>query len=266
MHPFVFHRPQSLAAAQALLGASDNPRLLAGGMTLLPTMKFRLAEASDLIDLAGIDELRSMRVDASSVEIGAMCRHADVAASPQVGAAIPALANLAGGIGDPQVRNRGTLGGSIANNDPAADYPAALQGLNATVRTDRRSLSADEFIVDLFETALGEGEIVVSVRFEKPLRAAYRKFPNPASRYAVVGVFVAQFEKSVRVSVTGAGACAFRATELEAALSADFSPQAVKGVALSPQGFNDDLHASAEYRAHLVSVMAGRAVRAALDD
>ena len=201
MIPFVYHRPESLRAAQALLDESENPRLLAGGMTLLPTMKFRLAEASDLIDLTAVEGLRAIDADAQGVEIGAMCCHADVAASPEVRASIPALARLAGGIGDPQVRNRGTLGGSIANNDPAADYPAALLGLDAVVRTNRRAIDAAEFFVDLFETALAEDEIVVSVSFDKPHRAAYVKFPNPASRYAVVGAFVAQFDRGVRVAV-----------------------------------------------------------------
>lgn len=265
MIPFVYHRPESLTAVQALLGESDNPRLLAGGMTLLPTMKFRLADASDLIDLAAVEELGVMQAGDQGVEIGAMCCHADVASSPKVRASIPALARLAGGIGDAQVRNRGTLGGSIANSDPAADYPAALLGLDATVRTDRRTISAGEFIMDLFETALAEDEIVVSVRFEKPNRAAYVKFPNPASRYAVVGVLVAQFDSGVRVAVTGAGACAFRATELETALNADFTPHAVKDIEVSSVGLNEDLHASAEFRAHLVPVMTSRAVSAALD-
>ena len=266
MVPFVYHRPESLSAARDLLRESDNPRLLAGGMTLLPTMKFRLSDASDLVDLADIEALNVLEAGVSGVEVGAMCRHADVASSPTVRSHSPALARLAGGIGDPQVRNRGTLGGSIANSDPAADYPAALLGLDATVRTDRRTIHAGDFFVDLFETALEEDEIVVSVRFEKPNRAAYVKFPNPASRYAVVGVFLAQFDDGVRVAVTGAGPCAFRAAEFEAALNADFSPRAVKDIKVASAGLNEDLHASAEFRAHLVSVMTSRAVSAVLDE
>lgn len=263
MYEFSYHRPRTLAEAAALLKANEEAKLLAGGMTLLPTMKLRLARPSDLVDLGGIDELQGIRVDGDAVEVGAGVRHGDVAANPDVRRAIPALAELAGKIGDPQVRNRGTLGGSLANSDPAADYPAAVLGLAAAIRTDRREIAADDYFLGLFETALEPGEIVQSVRFPTPQRAAYAKFPNPASRYAIVGVMVADTRDGVRVAVTGAGACAFRATAFEDALRRDFSPSALEGLAIDATDLNSDLHASAEYRAHLVTVMAKRAVLAA---
>ena len=259
---FNYHRPETVAAAAELIRSADSPTLLAGGMTLLPTMKLRLAEPSDLVDLAGIDALRAIRRSPEAVEIGAMVTHADVAASPDVRAGIPALAALAGGIGDPQVRNRGTLGGSIANSDPAADYPAAVLGLGASVLTDRREIAADDYFQGLFETALEESEIIERVRFPYPSRAAYQKLSNPASRYAVVGVFVAETTGGVRVAVTGAGACAFRVPAMEAALSERFSSSAVDGLTIAADEFNEDIHASAEYRAHQVVVLAKRAVDA----
>lgn len=256
MYPFTYHRPASLAEASQLLEDADDGAYLAGGMTLIPTLKQRLASPSDLVDLAGVPALSGIDTAGGQASVGAMTPHAEVAAC----AAIPALSELASGIGDPQVRNRGTLGGSIANSDPAADYPAAVLGLDATVRTDRRTIPGDEFFTGLFETALAEGEIVTAVDFRVPDAAAYAKFPNPASRYAVVGVMVARRGGSVRVGVTGAGAAAFRATALEAALAADFSPNAVDGVPIDHEDFNSDLHASAEYRGHLVGVLAKRAV------
>lgn len=256
MHPFTYHRPASLEEASQLLANADDGAYLAGGMTLIPTLKQRLASPSDLIDLAGVPALASIDTANGTATVGAMTPHAEVAAS----AAIPALAELAAGIGDPHVRNRGTLGGSVANSDPAADYPAAVVALEATIRTDRRAIPGGEFFTGLFETALAEGEIVTAVEFPVPDAAAYEKFPNPASRYAVVGVMVARSGGGVRVGVTGAGATAFRVTAFEAALAADFSPAALDGIAVDHEDFNSDLHASAEYRGHLVGVLAKRAV------
>ena len=263
MYEFNYHRPSSLADARALLDGNDEAKLVAGGMTLLPTMKLRLARPSDLVDLAGISDLKGIRVDTAHVEIGATVKHADVAGSADVRKAIPALAELAGMIGDPQVRNRGTIGGSIANSDPAADYPAAVLGLGASIRTDRREIAADDYFLGMFETALEPGEIVVSVRFPRARRAAYAKFPNPASRYAIVGVFVAETASGIRVAITGAGGCAFRVSEMESALARDFSAASLDGIEVDPAELNGDLHASPEYRAHLVGVMARRAVSAA---
>jgi aerobic carbon-monoxide dehydrogenase medium subunit len=260
MRTFEYQRPSSLAAAGAALAASPEARLLAGGMTLIPAMKLRLATPAALVDLSGLPELRRIKVDAKSVSIGAMTRHAEVADSAEVKRAIPALAALAGGIGDPQVRNRGTLGGSIANNDPAADYPAALVGLGATVTTSKRSVGAEGFFLGLFETALAAGEIVTSVSFPIPVAAAYEKFRSPASRYALVGVFVARTASGVRVAVTGAGPCVFRAKTIESALSERFSAEALAGLRFPTDGLNADLHGDAQYRAHLIGVLARRAV------
>ena len=259
MHRFKYLKAASVAeAANALDGAEDGV-YLAGGMTLIPTLKARLAAPTDVIDLGGIDGMAGITVG-DRVAIGAMTRHADVAASPAVRDAIPALADLAGVIGDAHVRNRGTLGGSIANSDPAADYPAAVVALDAVVHTDRRAIAADDFFKGLFETALTPGEIVKSVAFGIPRRAAYAKFPNPASRYAIVGVMVADFGDRVRVGVTGAGSCAFRSAALEQALSGSVTGAALADVSIPHDGFNTDIHASAEYRGHLVAVMARRAV------
>ena len=262
MYEFNYHRPTSLEEAKQILAANEEAKLVAGGMTLLPTMKMRLAQPSDLIDLSGIDGLDGIKDTGAAIEIGAMTRHADVASSDVVRSAIPALADLADSIGDAQVRNRGTLGGSIANSDPAADYPAAVLGLGATIKTDQREIAADDYFLGMFETALAADELVVSVSFPKPKRAAYAKFPNPASRYAVVGVMVAETDGGIRVAVTGAGACAFRAAAIEEALSASFSVAALSGFSANADELNSDLHASAEYRAHLIGVMAARAVKA----
>ncbi len=262
MHDFHYHRPGTLVEAAKLVAEHEDGVLMAGGMTLIPTMKQRLAAPSDVIDLSGVGNSR-IEVDAGTVTIGAGATHAEVAESADVRAAIPALAGLAGEIGDPHVRHRGTLGGSIVNNDPAADYPAALVGLNATVVTTQREIVAEDFFVDLFETALERDEIVSAVRFPVPKRAGYAKFPNPASRYAVVGVFVADFGDGVRVAVTGAGPVVFRHSAMESVLSAEFSGKAARAVALDAGDLNADIHASAEYRAHLISVMAARAVDAA---
>jgi aerobic carbon-monoxide dehydrogenase medium subunit len=263
MYDFNYHRPESLAAARRVLDDNDEAMLLAGGMTLLPTMKLRLARPSDLVDLGSIDELQGITDEKSAVVIGATTSHADVAASEVVRSLVPVLADLAGRIGDPQVRNRGTLGGSVANSDPAADYPAAVLALNAIIRTERREIAADDWFLGMFETALEPGEILQSVRFPAVKRAAYAKFANPASRYAIVGVMVAETGDGVRVAVTGAGPCAFRAVAFEEALSNRFSADALDGLVIEPGGLNSDLHASAEFRAHLVSVMAKRAVQSA---
>jgi carbon-monoxide dehydrogenase medium subunit len=261
MYEFTYHKPASLADAATLLG-NDEAKLVAGGMTLVPTLKQRLAKPSDLIDLAAIGGLEGITEEGGGLTIGAMTRHADVQRSDVVKRVIPGLAALAGMIGDPAVRNRGTIGGSISNNDPAADYPAALVGLGATVVTTKREIAAEDFFTGMFETALGPDEIVTAVKFPKPQAAAYQKFRNPASRYAIVGVFVARTASGLRVAVTGAGPCVFRVPEMEAALGTSFSPDAIKDIAIPDAGLNTDIHASAEYRAHLVNVMARRAVAA----
>ncbi len=263
MHNFTYHRPDSVEeAAQALSAASDGT-LMAGGMTLVPTLKHRLADPTDVIDLGGVAALRGISEDGGTIVIGAMTTHAEVASNGTVGANIPALAALAEAIGDPQVRNRGTIGGSVANNDPAADYPAALVGLGATVRTNKREIAADNFFTGLFETALAEGEVITAVAFPVPEKAGYAKFPNPASRYAIVGVMASTGPAGTRVAVTGAGHCVFRAAEMEAALGGSFSADALANASVSADDLNSDIHASAEYRAHLTAVMARRAVAAA---
>ncbi len=233
---------------------------------MLPSIKLRLAAPSKLIDLAALEGLDGIAVTADAVRIGAMTPHRGVAEAADVAAAIPALSAVAGGIGDPQVRNRGTLGGSVANNDPAADYPAALLGLGATLVTNVREIPADEFFVGLFETALREDELLMAVRFPRPRRAAYVKFRVPASRYALIGVFAAETEDGPRVTVTGAGNGVYRDAALETALSDAFEPETLDGIAVTPADFNDDMHGSAAYRAHLVAVLARRAVAAACAD
>ena len=264
MHAFEYHRPASTKDALALGSKKTEGRYLAGGQSLVQAMKLRLTSPSDLIDLGTIKELAGIKVSSSAVEIGAMTRHADVEGSAAVKKAIPALAALAGMIGDRQVRHMGTCGGSIANSDPAADYPAAVLGLGATVHTNKRKIEADKFFTGLYETALEPGELITSVSFPVPKRAAYMKFKNPASRFAMVGVFVADFGGKVRVAVTGAGASVFRQAEMEKALTAKFAPESVANIKVKADGLNNDLHASPEYRAHLVTVMAKRAVEAAL--
>jgi len=264
MHSFEYHRPASTKDAIALAGKKTEGRYLAGGQSLVQAMKLRLSAPSDLIDLSSLKDLAGIKVSGSSVEIGAMTRHAEVAGSAAVQKAIPALAALAGQIGDRQVRHMGTIGGSLANSDPAADYPAAALGLGATITTNKRKIEADKFFTGLYETALQAGELITSVSFPAPKRAAYMKFKNPASRFAIVGVFVADFGGKVRVGVTGAGACAFRQADMEKALSAKFAPESVAGIKVKPDGLNSDLHASPEYRAHLITVMTKRAVEAAL--
>lgn len=264
MYAFDYHKASSVADATAKLGGAEDGKFLAGGMTLLPTLKQRLASPSDVIDLAGIGDLVGIEVSGDAVTIKAMTTHAAVAASDAVAKAIPALARLAGGIGDAQVRNRGTIGGSVANNDPAADYPAACLGLGATVVTDKREIAADDFFTGLFETALEDGELITAVRFPVPEKAAYMKFDNPASRYAMVGVFAAKTAGGARVAVTGAGQDGvFRVAAMEQALDAGFTPEAVASIAVPADDLAADIHASADYRAHLITVMAKRAVAAA---
>ena len=262
MYNFSYHKPASVEQAVEAMGSADDGKFVAGGQTMLPTMKHRLASPSDVIDLGGIQELTGIAVDGENISIGAMTTHAAVAASADVQNMIPALAKLAGNIGDPAVRNRGTLGGSIANNDPAADYPAAVIALGATVKTNKRDIPADEFFTDMFETALDDSEIITSVSFPRAEAASYMKFENPASRYAIVGVFVAKTGDEVRVGVTGASPCPHRGMRLEAALNRDFTPAACDEVEIPVERMNADIHASAEYRAHLVKVMTKRAVSA----
>jgi len=264
MHAFEYHRAASTKEALDLISKGDEARFLAGGQSLVQAMKLRLSSPSDLIDLGTLKELSFVKASSSAVEIGAMTRHAEVAGSKDVQKAIPALAALAGIIGDRQVRHMGTLGGSLANNDPAADYPAAVLGLGATITTNKRKIEADKYFKGLYETALEPGELITSVSFPVPKRAAYMKFKNPASRFAIVGVFVADFGGKARVGVTGAGPSAFRQAEMEKALSAKFAPESVASIKVKPDGLNNDLHASPEYRAHLITVMAKRAVEAAL--
>lgn len=261
MYAFDYARPATLADA-AKQGTGE-AKFLAGGQTLIPTLKQRLASPSKLVDVTGLADLKGITVSGSSVTIGAATRHADVAGNADVAKAIPALAKLAGLIGDPAVRNRGTIGGSLANNDPAADYPAAVLGLGATIHTNKRAIKADDFFKGMFETALDEGEIIVKVEFPVAKRAGYAKFPNPASRYAMVGVFAADTAGGPRVAVTGAGPCVFRVPAMEAALAKGWSADAVGAVKVAAAGLNNDIHASADYRAHLVSVMAKRAVASA---
>jgi len=260
MYDFAYQKPGSLADAVKALGSDADAKALAGGMTYIPVLKQRLAKPSAVVDLTGLG-LTGITVASGVVTIGAMTTHATVASSADVKKAIPALAALAGMIGDDAVRHRGTIGGSIANNDPAADYPAAALALGATIKTDRRSIKADDFFTGLFSTALEQGELITAVEFPVPAKAAYEKFRNPASRYAIVGVFVAQTAGGARVAVTGAGqGGVFRHAEMEKALSANFSAAAIKGITTSPDDLNGDIHASSEYRAHLVGVIAGRAV------
>jgi carbon-monoxide dehydrogenase medium subunit len=265
MHAFQYHRPSSSKEAIALGTQKNEGKYLAGGQSLVQAMKLRLTSPSDLIDLGTIRELAGIKATGSAVEIGAMTRHAEVAASPEVRRAIPSLAALAGMIGDRQVRHLGTIGGSLANSDPAADYPAAVLALNATVITNKRKIAADSFFKGLYETALEPSELITAVSFQVPKRGAYQKFRNPASRFALVGVYVADFGSgNVRVGVTGAGPAAFRQSEMEKALGQKFAPEAVASIRVKPDGLNNDLHASPEYRAHLITVMCKRAVEQAL--
>jgi carbon-monoxide dehydrogenase medium subunit len=266
MQAFGYYDPTSVAKATGIAADKSEGKYLAGGQSLLSAMKLAFAAPSDLIDLGHIAELRGIKVEGngSAITIGAMTRHAEVAASLEVGARIPALAALAGMIGDRQVRNRGTLGGSLANDDPSSDYPAAVLGLGATINTDKRQIAADDFFKGLFETALAPGELIMSVMFPVPKKAVYVKFRNPASRFAVVGVFAAQTAQGPRIAVTGAGARGvFRVKSMEQALGRDWSAKAIESIVVPASEMQSDLHASAEYRAHLVNVLARRAVAGA---
>ncbi len=262
MRNFEFHRPQSVADAVALLKTNEAAKLLAGGQSLLPVMKLDLAQPSDLVSLSGLPGLKEIRSEGNDLVIGALVTHDEVSTSDEVRRRIPGLAGLAGGIGDAQVRNRGTIGGSIAHADPAADYPAAVLALGATIVTDRRQIAADDFFQGFFQTALEPDEVITAVRFPVPRCAAYAKFPHPASKYAVVGVMVAKTGGGVRVAVTGAGSKAFRVPALESALAANFSPDAVASGVVDPGSLRSGGEASPEYRAHLITVMAKRAVQA----
>jgi carbon-monoxide dehydrogenase medium subunit len=264
MYTFDYVKPASVADAVAALKSDPEAKAVSGGMTLLPTMKQRLARPSKIVDLSGIAALKGISVAGGKVTIGALTRHFDVANSAEVAKAIPALAKLAAHIGDPAVRNRGTIGGSVANNDPTADYPAACLALGATIVTDSRRIAADEFFQGMFTTALKDGELITAIEFPVPEKAAYMKFPNPASRYAMVGVFVAKGPAGVRVAVTGAGqGGVFRHKAMEEALAKSWSADAVAKIATPTDNLNSDIHAGAEYRAHLIAVMAKRAVAAA---
>ena len=256
MYSFNFRRASTLEDAQQIHQSSADAVYVAGGMTLIPSLKLRLANPDDVVDLSQIEGLSAISSNDGVVSVGAMARHCEVAATSD----IPALASLASRIGDAQVRNRGTIGGSLANNDPSADYPAAVLGLGATIHTNARAIASDDFFVDLFETALDDGEIVTRVDFPIPKRAAYAKFANQASKYAVVGVMVAETDAGVRVGITGAAACAFRLTSFEEALSTNMSASALDGIDVDSSDFNSDLHASAAYRGSLVTVMAKQAV------
>ncbi len=262
MYDFEYHRAASVDDAKSKFGGADDARYMAGGMTLLPVLKQRLDQPSDLVDLGDLDDLRGISEDGGNVVIKAMTVHHAVNTSDLVRSKIPALAHLAGTIGDPMVRNRGTIGGSLANNDPAASYPSAVVALNAAIHTDQRTIAADDFFEGMFTTALDEGELITGVSFPVPEAAGYMHFPNPASRYPIVGVFVAKTADGARVAVTGAGACVYRVPEMEEALNANWSPDAVAGIKVSADDLNEDIHASAEYRAHLVTVMAKRALAA----
>ncbi|CAB3799711.1 hypothetical protein LMG28688_04995 [Paraburkholderia caffeinitolerans] len=265
MYAFDYQRASDAQGAVKTINADPEAKFLGGGQSLLAAMKLRLAQPSTLVDVTRIPALKTVQVDAKTVTVGAAVCHADVAANAQIQATLPALAQLAAGIGDRQVRALGTLGGSLANDDPAADYPAAVLGLNATVVTDRRRIAADDFFLGMYETALEPDELIVAVEFPVPQRAAYEKFHNPASHFALTGVFVAQFaDGSVRVAITGAAASVFRAGGLEDALKASFTPAAARAVSIAPDDLNTDLHASAAYRAHLIPVLTARAVTKAL--
>jgi aerobic carbon-monoxide dehydrogenase medium subunit len=260
MYEFAYQKPTSVSEAAQLLASDPEAKLMAGGQTYIPTLKQRLAQPTKLVDLNGLSELKGIKEEGSGVTIGAMSKHAEVMSSDVVKRVIPGLAELASMIGDPAVRHRGTIGGSISNNDPSADYPAACLGLGATIRTNKREIPAEQFFTGLFETALEPDEIVTAVHFPKPQSCVYEKFRNPASRYAIVGVFVAQTGSGVRVAVTGAGPVVFRWQAAEQALSGSFNSSALDNATLSADGLNSDIHAASDYRAHLVKVMAKRAV------
>jgi len=266
MYSFNYQRATSVEQARERLKAQPGARLLAGGQSLVASMKLRLTDPAELVDLGTIASLAGIRVDGRTVTIGAMTWHAEVAASADLQRALPSLAALAGGIADRMVRNMGTLGGSVANNDPAADYPSAVLALDATVITDRRRIAADAFFLGMFQTALEADELITAIEFKVPRRAAYVKYRHPASRYAIVGVYVADFGTGVRVAVTGAGPGVFRIPDMERALGAQFSPESVASIQIPSEGLNADIHAGAEYRAEMVTVMATRAVARVLSE
>ena len=260
MYDFAYHKPSSVADTVKLLSADPDARPISGGQTLLPALKHRLNRPTSLVDLSGIAELKGVKREGDKITVGALTRHIEVQDNPDIKAAIPALAYMATVIGDIQVRNRGTMGGSVANNDPAADYPAAVLALDATLVTDKRRIASDDFFQGMFTTALEPGELLVAIEFPIPEKAGYAKMRNPASRYVMAGAFVAKTGGAVRVAINGAGPGVFRQTEMEKALTANWSPDAVAGVKQDADGLNSDIHGSAEYRAHLVTVMAKRAV------
>jgi carbon-monoxide dehydrogenase medium subunit len=264
MYSTSYHRASSVADAVKLLKKAEDGKFVSGGMTLIPAMKTRLAAPSDLVDLRHIAELKGIRISGKNVTIGAGTTHAEVAANDKLASVCHAIVHMASHIGDPHVRHLGTLGGSIANNDPAADYPAAMVALEATIVTNKREIAAEKFFTGLFETALKDDEIVTGVTFTAPAKCGYEKFRNPASRYAMTGVFVAKGKDGVKVAVTGAGEDGvFRSREIEAALTKKFEPSALEGMTVPSKNLMSDLHASADYRANLVVVMAKRAVAAA---
>ncbi|MBX9749441.1 MAG: xanthine dehydrogenase family protein subunit M [Roseococcus sp.] len=263
MYDFAYHKPSSVADAVKLLAADPDAKPVSGGHTLLPALKHRLNKPSALVDLSGIAEMKGIKREGSAIIIGALTKHAEVAKSAEVKAAIPALAYMASHIGDNQVRNRGTIGGSVSNNDPAADYPAAVLGLGATIHTSKRKIAADDFFQGMFTTALEEGEILVAIEFPIPEKAGYAKLKNPASRYVMAGAFISKGPMGLRVAINGAAPCVFRQADMEAALGRGWSADSVAGVKQDADGLNSDIHGSAEYRAHLVTVMAKRAVAAA---
>ena len=260
MYDFTYQRASSVADATTKHKAASDARFLAGGMTLLPVLKQRLDQPSDVVDLADVKDLVGIAEEGGAIVIKAMTTHNTVATSDIVKKRIPALAELAGTIGDPMVRNRGTIGGSLANSDPAASYPSAVLALNATIHTDKRTIKADDFFQGMFTTALEAGELITKVSFPIPEQAGYEYFPNPASRFPIVGAFVAKGKDGVRVAITGAGPCAFRLPEYEKALAGGLDPKKLEGLKASAEGLNTDIHASAEYRAHLINVMARRAI------
>lgn len=260
MYDFAYHKPSSVADAVKLLAADPDAKAVSGGHTLLPALKHRLNKPSSLVDLSGIAEMKGIKREGNSIIIGALTKHAEVAKSAEVKSAIPALAYMAHMIGDTQVRNRGTIGGSVANNDPAADYPSAVLGLGATIHTSKRKIAADDFFQGMFTTALEESEILVAIEFPIPEKAGYAKMRNPASRYVMAGAFISKGPMGLRVAINGAAPCVFRQGDMEAALGRNWSADAVAGIKQDADGLNADIHGSAEYRAHLVGVMAKRAV------
>ena len=264
MYAFKYHQPKTVRQAANLLAKFPEAKVLAGGHSLIPVMKLRLASPSDIIDINNVEGLSGVEVKGRSVVIGAMTRHFEVAGSQTLKDVLPALAGVPGSIGDPHVRHRGTIGGSVANNDPNADYPAACLGLGATIITNKRRIAADDFFTGMFSTALAPDEIIVKISFPVAKKAAYQKFKHPASGFALVGVFVSKRGPDIRVAVTGAGSNGvFRVTSFEEALKKRFSPKSIEGMTVTAEGLNTDIHASAEYRAHLIGVLARRALAAA---